>query len=496
MSKRLRRSHRRKLYKRPGFYGLLAAIAFSCLGIYWLLRFRFLPTLFLILAVLMNFLFLLLVWYLLVYRHRKWMKVLGFILAGCIIVANSIESYYLYTTYSALERMNTDEHQSGDYVELYVLKNSVIDEASQLSGRTIGVLRNMNADQRALMIDWLDEQEIDYQLREYDSSLEMARNLKGAAIDAIILYQPYLSVIEGYEGLENFDRDIRSLHQIPCESESLGTADSVDVTKTPFTVLISGIDTYGDIGTSGRSDVNLLVTVNPVSRQIMLISIPRDYYVEMVCDEGTACPAGQRDKLTHTGIFGIQTTEKTLEKVFDTTINYDVRVNFSTVIKVIDELGGVEVNNPNDFSVGNFNFTPGTITLNGEQALAFSRERYSFAAGDRERGRNQMRVVEGIINKALSPQILANYTGILNAVSDSIQMNITPDDIAALVNMQLSKPSSWQIYSYSVTGSDAHEFAPALGDQAYVMIPNEDTVKNARLDIQAVKNGEKPLYSS
>lgn len=494
MTKRRRRSIKRKLYKRPGFYGLLISILFSILGIYWLLKFQLLPNLFLGFYILMAFLILLLVWYLLVHRHRRWMKVIGFILAGCIVLVNCVESYYLYTTYSALEKMNESDPQKGDYIELYVLKDSLIHSAEDLQNRKVGYMKNSSPEQIQQMKSWLQEQNITCSYVEYESSLEMARNLKGQVVDAVILYQPYLSVLEGYEGLENFHNSVRSIHQIPWKQDALGKADQVDVTITPFTILVSGIDTYGEIGSAGRSDVNMLITVNPVSRQIMLVSIPRDYYVEMECGEGAACPAGKKDKLTHTGIYGVQTTEKTLSKLFGININYDIRVNFSTVIKVIDELGGIVVNNVNSFTVGKYQFEPGEIYMDGEEALVFARERYSFQAGDRERGRNQMRVVEGMIKKALSPQILANYTGILNAVSDSIQMNLSAEDIAALVKMQLSKPSSWAIYAFSVTGSDAADFAPSLGDNAYVMIPDENSLTQAKQDIQAVLNGEKPLY--
>lgn len=486
--------HHRKLYKRPGFYVLTVDILFTCFGIYWFFRFRFLPDMILASLIITGGLFLVLLWYLLLYRHRRWMKIVGYILSACLILGNCAESYYIYITWSALEKMNSSDNEQGDYVELYVLKDSLILEPQDLEGRTIGVLSNMEDSQVQLMTDWLAQQNVHYEAREYDSSLKMARDLKGAAIDAIILYQPYLSVIESYEGLDDFNESIRSIHQIKCPKVDLGIADQVDVTKDPFTILVSGIDTYGEIGSSGRSDVNLLITVNPTSRQILIVSTPRDYFVEMACEEGAWCPVGQRDKLTHAGTYGIKATEQTLEKLYDININYDVRVNFSTVIKVIDELGGVDVNNVDSFTIGKYSFEPGVIHMNGDMALSFARERYAFVEGDRERGRNQMRVVEAIIQKALSPQILENYSGILNAVSDSVQMNLTADDIAKLVNLQLSHPSSWQISMFSVNGSDGNEFSPMLGDNAYVMWPDEETITRAKQDFLAVLHGEKPLY--
>ena len=269
------------------------------------------------------------------------------------------------------------------------------------------------------------------------------------------------------------------------------------MTKSPFSILISGIDTYEEATAAGRSDVNLLLTVNPMSRQVFMLSIPRDLYVEVQSDqEVTPFTKGEKDKLTHTGIYGAEVTEKTIENLLNTEVNFVVRVNFTTLVNLVDDLGGVDVNNPNDFSIGEKHFSQGTVHLDGEDALSFSRARYAFVQGDRERGRNQMRVVEAILNKALSPELLKSYNPILETVSQSVQMNISSQEIAALVNMQLSKPSSWSIYAYSLTGADAHEFAPALGDQAYVMIPDESILTNAKQDIIAIRNGEKPLFTN
>lgn len=495
-SRRRHRHHKRKLYKRPGFYVLLISIAFCIFGVFWLFKFRILPTLFMTILVELDLIVLLLLWYLLIHRHRRWMKITGYIIAACLCISNGIMGYYISITQGAIEKMTEIHPESGDYVDLDVLADSAIQSVQDLEGRTIGVLRSMDAEQRDLMIQYLESQNISYTLKEYDSSLMMGRNLKGQAIDAIILYQPYLSIIESYEGMDGFSKNLRTLYQIPCKSQSLESAEKVDVTKDPFIILVSGIDTYGKMSASGRSDVNMLVAVNPSDRSILLLSIPRDYYVEVDCGQNKACPAGEKDKLTHTGIYGVESTEKSLEKLFGVPINYVVRINFSSVVNIIDALGGVDVNNVDTFKVGNYDFKPGMIHMDGDMALAFSRERYSFEEGDRERGRNQMRVVEGMIRKAISPKILESYTKVLDAAADSIQMNLSANDIAALVNMQLSTPASWAVYQYSISGSDAQKFAPALGDEAYVMIPDEKMVENARLDLQAMLHNEKPLYVS
>lgn len=497
MNKKIERKIRRlkRKLKRPSFYGFLAALFCVVFGSFWLLKFRILPVLLLVILIDVEIVLLWLIWYLLVKRHRKWMQIVGWLLSIILCASNLAGGYFYDRTWNALEKMNVNMVNTGDYVDLDVLRDSVIESVEDLNDRKIGIMRNMDPEQRKLMTDWLDLQNISYTIEEFDSSLLMARNLKGMAIDAIIIYQPYLSVLENYEDMDTFRQDLRTLHQIPCESVPTKKADAVDVTTTPFTVLISGIDTYGAIGTNGRSDVNILMTVNPVTRSVLLVSIPRDYYVDVKCDEVSGCLSEVKDKLTHTGIYGTAITEQTLENLFGIEINYTVRINFSSLIQIVDALGGIEVNNVDTFSIGGYDFEPGTLHLDGDMALQFSRERYSFKDGDRERGRNQMRVIQGMINKAISPKILESYLPILNAVSESVQMNLTPSEVANLVNMQLSHPSSWQIYTYSVSGSDATDFAPALGDNAYVMIPDEEQVNNARLDIQALENGEKPLYT-
>lgn len=491
-----RHRHHRRIWRKPGFYVLIVTALFCLFGALWLIRFNIIPSLLLSIIFEAVILLLILIWYLLIKRHRRWMHITGYILAAVLCISNGLIGYTLQMTYSTLDTMASVESQTGSYVDLDVSADSLIESADDLNGRSIGVLKNMDASQKQLMTDWLDSQNIDYTLKEYDSSLLMARNLKGAAIDAIIIYQPYLSLIEEYEELDHFSQGLRTIHQIACDPISMEQPDAVNVTENPFNILVSGIDSYGNISGNGRSDVNMLISVNPTTRSILLISIPRDYYVDVQCENAPGCTPDAKDKLTHTGIYGISVTEKTLEKLFDTTINYAVRVNFSSVIGIIDALGGVEVNNVDDFTIGNYEFKPGIIPMDGEMALAFSRERYAFEQGDRERGRNQMRVVEGIIHKALSPSILNGYSRILNTIKDTVQMNLKPEDIAALVNMQLSHPASWNIYTFSVSGSDATEYAPSLGDKAYVMIPNEEQITQAKQDLQAMKNGEVPLYTT
>ena len=376
---------------------------------------------------------------------------------------------------------------------LFRSNNHVIEDVKGLEGRKIGVLKTMSAQGTDVCLEELKKAGVNITTEEFDSSYRMTQALKGQAIDGMILDQGYLDTLLEMPGMENLDEEIVPVVQYYYDAPKTNTAETVDTAMEPFTVYISGIDTRENkLLRNSRSDVNLLATVNPESHEILLVSIPRDYYVETVCEPDMGCMNGSMDKLTHTGLHGPETTEMTLEKLFETSINYNVRVNFSSLVNVVDELGGITIYNPNTFTClhGNYYFKEGDVTLNGDQALGFVRERYSFTDGDRERGRNQMRVMTALINKMMSPKILTNFTGIMNSLSSSFETNMSDKDIKALVQAQLADPAQWTIYSYSVTGSGGTDYAAELGDNAYVMYPDQATVDNAKADIKAVLSGE------
>ena len=284
-----------------------------------------------------------------------------------------------------------------------------------------------------------------------------------------------------------FDQDTKVLKSYTYETKAADISKNVDVTKDPFNIYISGIDTYGTISTVSRSDVNMIATVNPKTHQILLTSIPRDYYVPQPCQ------GGQTDKLTHTGIFGVDCTVETVENYFGIDINYYVRVNFSSVENIVNALGGITVNNPVAFTAsdGTYSYEAGEVYMDGAKALRFARERYNLGGGDRDRGKNQMRVITGIINKAISPSIITNYTSILDAVSGSFQTNMSNSEMTSLIKMQINDMSGWDIEQISVNGTgNGSAWSPANGFNSWVMEPNVNTVKRAVEVIKKVENGE------
>ena len=490
----------RKFYQRPLFYFAIVVAAVLAFFMFQLVRLGIIPNQFLILL-LIALVLLYFIGYIMMVRATAgfFQKLFGFFIALVLALVSGFGSFYLETTYDSLSKMADSATKVKKITSLYVLKNGAIDKVEDLDNHTLGIMENFENSKGASGISKkLYKKDVDVKYKKYESGIKMVKDLKGQAIDGIIVDSSFISTIEDFEEEKDIRSQVKSILDYEYFVEKTKESkDKADVTKQPFSVLISGIDTYGEIQATSRSDVNMIATINPTTRSILLTSIPRDYYVETRCEAEMGCAIGKMDKLTHTGLHGVETTEMTLEHLFDMKINYNARVNFSSVVNIVDELGGVDVINPNTFTIEGHTFVASDqpIHLNGEEALAFSRERYSFAEGDRERGRNQMRVMNGIINKIVSPQILKNFSGIMNAVGNSFQTNMSVKDMTALVNMQLSKGGSWKIYSCSVNGTGGTDFAYELGDNAYVMYPDKETIRKAKENIDAIENGDIPPYA-
>ena len=313
-------------------------------------------------------------------------------------------------------------------------------------------------------------------------SVSLANSLVKDEYKVIFLNSAYYDM--ALEEVEGFTAEsVRILEEIQVEAKISEKTKKVDVTKDSFNVYISGIDTSGPIGNISRTDVNMIMTVNPNTKTILLTSIPRDYYVELATK-------GQMDKLTHSGLYGIDETTKTVENLFGIDINYYAKVNFTTVVKLVDVLGGITVNSDYAFTsrVGGYNFVAGPNQLNGEQALAFARERYSFTSGDNQRVKNQQAVIAAIINKVTgSSAILTKYNSILNSVEDNLQTSMSQKDITSLVKMQLGDMSGWNINQQSVTGTGKSTPVYSMPNSyVYVMEPDMSTVESATTAIKAV----------
>ena len=269
-------------------------------------------------------------------------------------------------------------------------------------------------------------------------------------------------------------------------------AEANKITKEPFVIYLSGVDTRGELTENARSDVNILAAVNPVTKRVALVNTPRDYYVDLA---GTS----SKDKLTHAGLYGVETSMETLGNLYGVNVDHYIRINFAGFISIIDALGGVDVYSDQAFtSVGSpgyydpTTFVEGWNHLDGKSALAFARERHAFASGDIQRGINQMKVIDAMLNKIKSPALLMGFSKIMDAASDCFVTSFSQDQISALVRMQLSDFAEWDIESYTVTGtsSSSTKCYSAKGQKLYVMKPDDSSVSKAREMIASVLGGE------
>ena len=278
----------------------------------------------------------------------------------------------------------------------------------------------------------------------------------------------------------------------------LSNAEANKITKEPFVLYLSGVDTRGDLTEKARSDVNIIAAVNPKAKQVVLINTPRDYYVDLA---GT----NSKDKLTHAGLYGVQTSMDTLGNLYGVDVEHYIRINFTGFINIIDALGGVDVYSDQAFtSVGSpgyydpTTFAEGWNHLDGKAALAFARERHAFKTGDVQRGINQMKVIDAMLNKIKSPALLVGFSKIMDAAADCFVTSLSQNQISALVRMQLSDFAEWNIESYTVTGSSGSSTKcySAKGQKLYVMKPDESSVAKAKEMIAAVLGGEGTVSST
>lgn len=260
--------------------------------------------------------------------------------------------------------------------------------------------------------------------------------------------------------------------------------------------MISGSDTRGGFDENGRSDVIMIATVNPKTHTILLTSVPRDFYVTTACDAGDGCMQGALDKITHTGIHGTNTTKRTVEQLLGIEINYTFKVGFDTVTDLVDALGGVDVNvepgyATNSFAaLSGFSVHEGVNHLNGEQALAFARERYSYTEGDRQRTKNQQQVLMGIVKEATKPSVITNYAAIMDTMANTFSTTMSNAEITDLIKYQLNNNPTWKMEQYMVDGTGDTLMCAELGDAASVMVPDQSTVKMAKDKINAVLAGK------
>lgn len=389
---------------------------------------------------------------------------------------------YIFKTYHFIDSINNVKEESDRY-QVIVLKKSSYTNIEDIKDKTIGVYKDSDP-VLSKALKQLTEK-VSYQKKEYIDIKKMANDLLEHKQEIIFIKEGYKTVLE--EELDTFKDSVRVLYTVTVKTKMVQPTIALDPLKEPFNLFISGIDVYGDVMTKSQGDVNIVVTVNPVAHEILLTVIPRDYYVPL---HGM----GVKDKLTHAAYYGINMSIGTVEDLLATKIPYYVRVNFDTVIKVVDVIGGIDIYSDKSFrpwTNGKLYIKKGMNHMDGKTALAFSRERMSYASGDRHRGQNQQAVLTAIMKKiASSKTLLTKYGSILDTLSGSFMTNMETSTMTSFVNQQIGTMAGWNIKSYNVNGTDSYNMAYSLGIKRYVMEPNMNTVQLAQTYIKAMTNGQ------
>ena len=424
-------------------------------------------------------------------------KIICIIFALAISLGSCLGGYYMSKTGGLLSSMTNVAKHSKNTISVVVKESSDMKKKTDLAGRSVGTLANINTVGSKKILKELTNSGISMEQKEFGSMTEMLESFYNGEVDSIVISESSRSQITDMEAYANFDNNTRVVYQTSYKVENTDKAKAVsNITNTPFNVLISGSDTRGGFDENGRSDVIMVATVNPKTGTVLLTSVPRDFYVTTACDAGDGCQEGALDKITHTGIHGKNTTKRTVEKLLGIEINYTFKVGFDTVTDLVDAIGGIDVTVAPGYAVDSFLMIPsfsvheGVNHLNGQQALAYSRERYAYTEGDRQRTKNQQQVLMGIVDKITSPAIVTNYASIMDTLSNTFSTTMSSQEISDLIKYQLNSNPKWKMEQYMVNGTGDTLMCAELGDAAYVMVPDQSTVTTAKNKINAVLAGK------
>ena len=421
-------------------------------------------------------------------RLKKGIKKFFSVISVLLSIVFVVGSFYLYKTYGVISGMIDTDYETYNY-SVMVLKDSDYNSVSDIKNEVISYYET-KTNENKLLVEKVNK--LGKESKSYTNLNTLATDLLNKETNVIVLEDNYKKTLideqddNEYNEVKDFKDKTKTIYTFSFKVKKDNTSKDVDVVSEVFNIYISGIDTYGTVSSVSRSDVNIVVTVNPNTRQVLLTSIPRDYYVQL------HDTTGYKDKLTHAGIYGTDCSIKTIEDLLGIDINYYFKVNFTSLIDIVDALGGVNVYADQSFSTWNgYHFTKGYNKVDGNAALAFVRERKTFANGDRQRGINQQALISAMINKCISKEILTKYTSLLNSVKGSIITNMPTKTMLSLVKMQLKNNTSWTISTNSLDGYNASKYTYSYSyQQLYVMEPKEESVEKGKELINKVLNGE------
>ena len=460
-----------------GVYTLLAAFLIFTIFRYHFLAFRYVnilvTVLILAVAVLLGFL---------IFKGKA-----GKTTSAILIVALLVGSVSMYAVKGLVDLsagVNSTSNYSEYEMSIVVPADSDVKNLKQLTN----VLAPSGNDQdnvQALMKNISQTQGHELTVDTASSYLAAYKSLTSGEVKAMVLNSVFEDTIRGED--PDYASKIKKIYTYKISKKIDTAIGKQDPNAEVFNIYVSGIDTYGPISSVSRSDVNIIMTVNRKTKKVLLTTTPRDAYVP-IADGGL----NQPDKLTHAGIYGVDASVHTLEILYGIDLNYYVRLNFTSFLKLIDLLGGIDIENDQEFTVGNTHYPIGNISLNSEQALTFVRERYSLNGGDNDRGKNQEKVIAAVIKKLTSTDALKNYNAILSGLQDSVQTDMSLETMMNLINTQLESGGSYNVTSQALTGTGNTGLPSHAMPEAnlYMMEIDQNSLAAAKAAIQEVMEGK------
>ena len=378
---------------------------------------------------------------------------------------------YIKSTVNFVKNMTESEYSTITYSVLTKNYNDI----NELKDKNIGFL---SSDKYLSKVNSKLGKKISYNEKDYE---DIATLIDNNEVDALVLDKSFIEVLK--ENNVSYINESKEIYTFTIKVKK-DSKKSADLNDKPFVLYISGSDSRISVhDTKARSDVNIVVVVNPQTNKILLVNIPRDYHVQL---HGTT---GKKDKLTHAGLYGIEMSKNTISDLLEVDIDYSVKVSFDTVVNVVDAIDGIDIDSDSTLRLNTGKertrktcyIKQGMNHLDGECALRYARERKSYIGQDRHRGRNQQQIITAIINKMKDPKYLVRYNKILDAANDTFETELSYEQITNLIKYQLTNLKDWKTESISLEGGDLTTETYSLpGLQLYVMVPDEKSVQIAK----------------
>lgn len=438
------------------------------------------------------------------FKVKKFLpRLLVGLISFCMCLGLAYGNYFIYKTKDTFEVVTSLADKKAITTSIISMKDSGITKETDLKKKKIGTILEMDKEATQRTLKALKEEGIKYSTEDYSSLEDLVYALYDSKVDAICLNEKYRDILHETEAFFAFNTSTKvvyqNVHYVEREATDNDSDPVNDITKDAFTILVSGNDSYGSLQDANtRSDANMLLTVNPKTGTILMTSIPRDYYVDLICpgDGEMACPEGSKDKLTHSGLLGIKSTEKSIENALGIKINYNVRINFSSVVNLVDALDGIDldIKEGEQCDILYANMQPGLSVgkhhVDGETALAFARERHAYVNGDNQRVKNQQKVFKAIFKRIVSPKMITNYGKFMDALAVAFDTNISGDEISDFIKYELNNMPKWKFESYTIYGESTYDFCYEAQSYASVTYQNDLMNEIARNKIKAVLKGK------